>query len=487
MLTSERPPTPPAERAGWRPTTLLVAAAIVAIAVAVAGAVMVDPLLPLVLLLAGLTAWVLLRPGSDVVTLLTVFVVMLFAIPSRLVMGPLKSAGSPALLAGLGCFVLWMGGRILPSSRATTRHQPVRIALFVFGAVNLASFAAAQFRPLSDIEARAADRGLMLTMSMLGIGLLACDGIPNRARFDTLIRRLIVAGAALAMAGIITGAFGIDPAGQIRIPGLTALNGAEVFAERRSDFRRVAATTAHAIEFSVVLAMLLPLAIQQGFNATSRKLAWWGAAAVIAAGIPLSLARSGVIGILAVAIMILPSMPRERRRIAYAAGLGYLVAMRLLFPGVLGTIKALFVYAGVDPSVTARTNDYAYVGAFLSESPLLGRGFGTFVPTEYDFIDNQYLVTIVETGLLGLCALLGLLLVGMAAARGARRRSSDGPTRDTAQALAAGILVALLTSATFDFFGFGTARALLCLLLGCAGALWRFERIAEQERTEVAV
>ncbi len=487
MLTTERPPPPPPARAGWRPTGLLVAAAIAAIALAVAGAVLVDPLVPLLLLMVGFTAWVLLRPGSDVVTLLTVLVVMLFAIPSRLVLGPLKSAGSPALLFGLGCFVLWMGGRILPSSQASPGRQPVRIALFVFGAVNLASLAAAQLRPLGDIEARAADRGLMLTMSMLGVGLLACDGIPNRARFDTLIRRLIVAGAALAMAGIITGAFGIDPAGHIRVPGLTALNGAEVFAEKRSDFRRVAATTAHAIEFSVVLAMLLPLAIQQGFNATSRKLAWWGAAAIIAAGIPLSLARSGVIGILAVAIMILPSMPRERRRIAYAAGLGYLVAMRLLFPGVLGTIKALFVYAGVDPSVTGRTNDYAYVGAFLAESPVLGRGFGTFVPTEYEFIDNQYLVTIVEAGLLGLCALLGLLLVGMGAARGARRRSTDGPTRDTAQALAAGILVALLTSATFDFFGFGTARALLCLLLGCAGALWRFERQAEQERMEVAV
>lgn len=448
-------------------------------------AVLVDPLMPLALLGLALVAWVLLRPGSDTVTVLTVVVVMLFAIPNHLVIGALDSAGSPALLAGLGCLVLWGAGRLLPSFSAGHGLQPVRIAVLTFAAANLASYAAAQFRPVLFVETRAADRGLMMTLSMVGLAMLAADGIASRQRLDTLIRRLVVAGALLSAAGIATALFGIDPAALIRVPGLSALDGVESLIGTRSGFPRVRATTAHAIEFSVVLAMLLPFAIHLGFNATRRRRAWWAAAALIGAGVPLSLARSGVVGLVAVAIMLVPTMSRERRRAMLAGALAYVVAIRLIFPGVLGTLRALFTYAAADPSVTSRTEDYTYIGSFFAQAPVFGRGFATFIPTLYDFVDNQYLVTVVETGLVGLFALLGMLLCGMTVARGARGRSADPVTRDLGQALAAAVFVALLSSATFDFLGFGSARGLLFLLLGCAGALWRLEREAQQRQPEV--
>ena len=68
-------------------------------------------------------------PG-DAVTWLSCYVVLLLFVPSRLVVGPLGSAGAPSMLFGLGSLLLWL---FLPR-RGTARPPasggtPIRIAL----------------------------------------------------------------------------------------------------------------------------------------------------------------------------------------------------------------------------------------------------------------------------------------------------------------------------------------------------------------------
>ena len=70
-------------------------------------------------------------------------------------------------------------------------------------------------------------------------------------------------------------------------------------------------------------------------------------------------------------------------------------------PGLLGAITGLFSNAGQDPSISSRTGSYDIAGAFISESPLVGKGFGTFLP-KYWILDNAYLGMTIEAGLLGL-------------------------------------------------------------------------------------
>ena len=420
----------------------------------------------------------------DGVTLLTAVAALLFLVPSYLVFRPLGSVGTPAGILALGALWLWVVGRIVPRSGLATGRQPVRVVMLLFALSTLASYAAAFDRAMFPVEARGADRALIMVAGGAGVALLAADGIRTRALLDRLLKRITILVTIVALVGIVQFVSGFDLAAAIRIPGLGAQEEGGQFIATRHIFRRVSGTTAHGIEFSVVLTMALPLALHYAWQAGQdrRRWLWWGAAAMLGSAIPMSVSRTGTIGLLMVGLMLYPTWDRPRRRVALVLGAVFAVAMKLVFPGLLGTIKGLFLSFGVDTSVAARQTDYGYIMDFVSRAPLFGRGMGTFLPTLYTFLDNQYLMTLVEGGVVGLVALFVLYLGGMGIARGARHRSADAGTRELGQTLAACISVALVTSAAYDFLGFPTSRGFLFLLIGCAGALWRFSDQEQRAR-----
>jgi O-antigen ligase len=197
---------------------------------------------------------------------------------------------------------------------------------------------------------------------------------------------------------------------------------------------------------------------------------------LIASAVPLSISRTGVIGLATVALVLFPAWPKEFRRRVAAATLSLVVAVSIAIPGLLTALYNLFSKAGQDNSVTARQKDWSVAAAYFDRRPWFGRGFGTFVPTRYRVFDNQYLLSLVEIGLIGTLAFVIVLLVGIGAARAVRRMSTDAGDRDLAQGLIASIAVAIVTCATFDFLSFPLARGVTFLLVGCAGALLRFQR-----------
>jgi O-antigen ligase len=121
----------------------------------------------------------------------------------------------------------------------------------------------------------------------------------------------------------------------------------------------------------------------------------------------------------------------------------------------------------------------------VRQSFLFGRGFGTFIPSEFTppyqpvaSLDNQYLGSLIETGIVGLACLILLLLVWLFTALGARRRSRDPATRELALGLAGSSLALAFGLYVFDAFSFATVSGLMFVLLGMTGALWR---LAQQE------
>jgi O-antigen ligase len=176
------------------------------------------------------------------------------------------------------------------------------------------------------------------------------------------------------------------------------------------------------------------------------------------------------------------SWPRRLKvRSLFIAAVGT-VAMRLLIPGLIGTIRSLFTNILYDPSTQGRTEDYGRVGAFIGERPYFGRGIFTFLPDRYFWLDNQYLGLLIETGIVGLIAFLGVFVVGFRTARQARI-GGDHETRSLGQALAAGSLAVILSAGTFDMLAFPMVSGVAFLLIGCSGALWRLttpEREAAQ-------
>ncbi|MDP8962192.1 MAG: O-antigen ligase family protein [Actinomycetota bacterium] len=429
-----------------------------------------DP--PLLQARPGLQEGLVAEPSLDVVTALTVYLGLLLLIPSELIIGSVGYAVTPASLVGLFALIWWIASRLVPGLGGASGLQPVRAAVYLLAVSALASYAVAFSRPISDVEFRAADRGLFQVAAAAGLTLLAADGIGDLRRLNVLLRRLVLLTSVVAALGIIQFATGFDVARFLRLPGLVP-NGALDFIGRRSDFRRVAGTAAHPIEFGAVLAVVLPLAAHYAFTADRRRWLWWLCLTTTVLAIPMSLSRTPFVGLFGAALVLWPTWPPRRRRRSLLALPLFAVALKAAVPGLLGTIRSLFTNLWSDPSTQGRTEDYALVGRYVARHPVLGQGFRTFLPKRYELLDNQYLLTLMETGVVGLAALVLLLLVPVFILRRARKRSQDPPVRDLAQSLIASMVVLVLAFATFDALSFPMVAGLLFLLIGCCGALWR--------------
>lgn len=440
----------------------------------VAAALLASPYL-LVLAFVGLfgAAIYVLSPG-DPATVVSVTVLTGFVVPSRYIVEALGDAGAPVTMLSVGCFAWWLSSRVAGTSGLATGYNPIRLSGFLLMGSVLASYIAAWTRPLSGIEGRNADRTLIVWFGYLGVLLLTTDGILTRQRLDSMLRRTIVGASYMSMVGALQFFIKLDLTNILVPPGLS-FNTPEFTSNfLRSDFKRIAGTTMHPIEFSVVAAAILPIAIHYAFNDTHRSLlARWAPVAIIGFSVPLSVSRSGMLGLILVSIFIVPTLPANRRLVLMAVGGAVGFAMTVAVPGLLGTLKTFFLLGSADDSISARTQDYKLVTEFFNHSPWWGHGFATFVPSQYDFLDNQYLLTIIEAGLIGLIGLALFFFGGIATARSIRKHSTDRPTRDLAQALMASIIVHLFTFATYDAMVFRTTGLTLFLAMGSLGSLWR--------------
>jgi O-antigen ligase len=362
--------------------------------------------------------------------------------------------------------------------------QPVRISVIAFGVAGLASYTASALRPTYGVETRAGDRGVLMMLGLMGVALVAADGVATLDRLERLLRRIVLVSSIISVVGILQFATGFDLAGYVKLPGLSVNNQRIPFFP--GSFRRVAGTAGHPIEFGVVLAMTLPLATWLVLDTPRRRQWRWRATLIlISIAMPMSLSRSAFLGLTFGGLALLGGWSWKRRRQAMTLLGVYAVVMRFLVPGLLGTVKSLFLNLRSDPSFQGRTQDYSQIGDFIRERPIFGRGLGTFLPDIYVLLDNQYLGIIIEMGFVGLAALLLLFLSGIFCARGARRRSRDESSRQLGQALTASILIAMTGFITFDAMSFPMITGLLFLLLGCCGASWRL--VQEQNSARASV
>ena len=142
-----------------------------------------------------------------------------------------------------------------------------------------------------------------------------------------------------------------------------------------------------------------------------------------------------------------PPAWRRKTKLAFPASI---LGIRLIAPGVVGTIRSLFTNLGNDNSVSGRTEDYAIVLRVFGDNPVFGRGLTTFVPRYYRILDNQILMFLLELGVVGTVIFLGLAAVAFSCARGARLRSQVPERRHLAMTMSASIAGLLVSYATFD-------------------------------------
>lgn len=429
-----------------------------------------------------------IRGKLDPTWMVCAYVTVLLVIPSPLVIGPLGAAGGPANMVALACLAWWACARFLPGGMAWG-FSPIRWAVIAFVLAMFAGYAAGALRPLTGVEVNGADRTMMQVLGFAGVALLAADGIQSLEQLNRTVKRLVNVVALFAGAGILQFYTDIDVARYARIPGLSlAIPPTSDFAlERRAGLFRVVSTASHPIEFGVVLAMVLPIALHLALTASEdEKRLRWLCLGVIGFAVPLSLARSAILGMLCGILMLWCGWSWSRKKASLKLAAAYLVAMKLLVNGLLGTVRGMFVNMFNDPSYTGRTEDYTKVGIMFGQKPWFGWGLGTFDPRIYFYLDNQYLGTLIETGLVGLVTMSLLFLIGLFTARSVHRMcKAAGLTKlgELGRALAASMFVVIVTFITFDALGFRMVAGTLFVLLGLIGAAWRIARIESTRLT----
>jgi polysaccharide biosynthesis protein PslJ len=424
-----------------------------------------------------------LRPESslrlrrtDAVTLLTGYVVLLMAIPSSLVVGPLGAAGAPAGLFAAVLLCWYLLARQDPRLPLARGQQPVRLAAIFFGCATLATYVSVNRTSMPGLEENGADRGLILLAGWLGVMLVAADGIDRPDRLATLLRRVVIGATGMAVLGVVEFFSGLDLAKYIVIPGLSvhtpvtdlmSING----------LARVTATAAQPLELCAVLLMSLPLAIHQArFAPATLRTRRWLQVALIVGATTMTLSRTSILGFAVVAIVLVPTWSRGDRRRAFIVLLASFTMAWLVEPSLINDFARLFGNIGANTDVASRTGAYFSAASLIAQHPWLGQGFQTFFPQTYFFVDNQYLTSLIETGFIGLLALVTLLATGWCVARSARRVAVDTETRELLQCLAASVAAAAVSFSTFDALSFEIAPGLAFLVLGCAGATWRLTR-----------
>ena len=119
------------------------------------------------------------RLGFDATSVLTVYLCLLLAIPSSMVVGPLGSAGAPSNIMAIGLLFWWSWFHLQRNRAENVGTQPVRIAMLGWLIVMVAAYAHAMLSPIPFDEISPADSGILKLLGMAGILLVANDGIPS--------------------------------------------------------------------------------------------------------------------------------------------------------------------------------------------------------------------------------------------------------------------------------------------------------------------
>ncbi len=355
-------------------------------------------------------------------------------------------------------------------------------------------------------------KSLSLEASFLLVIYLVVSVVRTRAILDWLVKILVCAGTIEGAGAVIERKlnYNIFNHEHLFLP-IFEFNPQVVVDNVRNGAVRAQASSGHPIELSAVMAMLVPFAIYLGVTRGQRR--WYGAALVMLAGDFAGGSRTGMISILVMLIVFLWLRPRQTLK-CWPALIPLLIVVHFLDPGALGGIyQGFFPKGGLVAEqsqtfngaggVQENASRLSRVGPELQEfenyNPLFGEGFGTRItgktsltekltgPLDYTFsgqsapgsssqdnaeiLDDQWLGTLLETGVLGVIAWVWLL--GRAIRRlGARAKLE----RDTAAgwlpvALAASLAGFAASLWFYDAFSYSQGTFLTHLLIGFTAVL----------------
>lgn len=405
--------------------------------------------------------------------MLTVYLVLLLAIPSGVVVTSLGALGRPSLIWGLVLLGWWTVARLQKrTSDPRLVAQPVRFAFVALLVIILVSYAVAMLRGQPDDQVSPAFTALVRILSWAGVLLIAVDGVRTMPELATMARRIGIGAGLLAVLGLVqfvTGQGIVDFFGTV--PGLSMAGGLQ----ERAGVIRSSGTAIHPLEYATAITGALPLviaaAISRGFRPPPSHggLWWWFPVSLITASALVSVSRAAIIGLAMAIILMIPTVPARFRTTVIGVGSVAAVAVFAVNPGLVSSTIRLFSGAASDPSTQSRTIGLDRVPEFMSASPVVGSGFGLFLPRYY-VLDNQWALTAIEIGILGFLGMTAFFAAAIWSARRARR-SPDADVRLLGYALTSSMVILAVLFAFFDALSFPIAGGMLFLLAGLCGSV----------------
>ena len=391
----------------------------------------------------------------DAVTLLTCYLVLLMAIPSTLTVGSFGAAGAPAALFAVIALAWYLLSRQHPGLGMARGRQPIRVAVVCFGCAIVAAYVSANRHAMPTAQQSGADRGLILLAGWLGLAAAGRRRTRSRgpaegsAPADCPGATVL---AALGMAEFFTGTV-VTKYIVILAHRAQPVDGPREPRRLRPGHR----DGGTAAQLAAVLAMSLPLAIHQArFAPPALRLRRWVQVALIAGTISMTVSRSAI------------AAGRYRRgphpdldEARAAPRLPGRCSPRLSWRGRRSPACSA-VSRGCSAS-SART-PAACRGPMATRlpcrynSPPLARPRVQDLPPADDFfVHNQYLTSLIETGMIGLAGAGGT--PGDRLVHGPERQARGSPHPDPRPraCLAASPAAGALSFGTSDALSFTIA------------------------------
>jgi polysaccharide biosynthesis protein PslJ len=176
------------------------------------------------------------------------------------------------------------------------------------------------------------------------------------------------------------------------------------------------------------------------------------------------------------AIIVLAAYNRRILRWMPIAIIVLIPVIHVASPGALGNINSILPWSssgrGGSDFTDGRSDDYAAVAPDILNNLIIGRGSGTLDTSNwrtYRILDNNYLDTLFQVGIVGLISFLAIVFCAIMTSHGVIKRG--GVRGPPALAAAAGCAAFGVVSATYDASGFPQAVYSFLFVAGLAAVV----------------
>ena len=463
----------------------------------------VAPIAGLLVLVSVVAAGYRVALRWDVLVAFLLFVVLVIPIKRYALSGSLPFDLEPYRIAVAFLLGLWVAA-LLVDQRVSIRRSALDGPLMLFGLAVIGSVALnpesitrldviRQFIgarapellirdpdsiPYVDVSGTVA-KALLFLISVYLAYYFIVSVVRSPHSIHVVLKALVAGTAGVAVFALVERRTGYNVFDHLQgwIPLISFEGGLDAEGIARGGNLRVYASAQHPIALAALFVMVIPLSLYLAKH-TKRRV-WYGTTVVLLLAALSTVSRTSVTMLFAVGVVFFVLRRSTMRRVAVLA-LPVLIVIHIVVPGTIGGLRqAFFPSEGLvsDQTVFGGRVSGERIGPqfdIIKQQPAFGQGFGTRVTSGPDqnarVLDNQWLGTAVETGLVGVLAWAWLFFRFVRKAGGAAKQDlSDRGWLLTA--LTSSVVAFAVGMFTFDTFAFIQQLFILFVILAIGAAV----------------